>query len=66
MSMLRRFIFFVFFSFPMAGRRRKCLNLNYSNLHDPHVTTNLVDFFESSPEAKCLLKRVVSCAFPGD
>ena len=57
--------FFVFFIFPMPARTRKCLNLNYSNLHDPHVTTKLVDFFKSSPAAKCLLKRVVSRVFPG-
>ena len=65
MSMLRVFNVFVFFSFPMPGGIRKCLNLNYSNLHDPHVTTNLVDFFNSSPAAKCILKLVVSGVFPG-
>ena len=54
----------------MPGRIRRCLNLNYSNWHDPHVTTKLVDVFKSSPAAKCLLKRVpvfslvVECNMP--
>ena len=65
MAMLPLFKFFVSFSFSMPGRIRKCLNLNCCKLHDPHVTTNLVDFFKSSPAAKGLLKRVVSRVFPG-